>query len=81
MDRQLRALGMSQEPCRRLMQIEGVGPLIATAIIAAISDPATFKNGRQLAAWLGLVPANIPAAIRNDCSALVNEEIVICARC
>lgn len=56
MDRQLRALGMSQEPCRRLMQIEGVGPLIATAIIAAISDPATFKNGRQLAAWLGLVP-------------------------
>ena len=55
-DRQLQTLGMSQEPCRRLMQIEGIGPVIATAMIAAVTDPTTFKNGRQLAAWLGLVP-------------------------
>lgn len=55
-DRQLQTLGMGQEPCRRLMQIEGIGPVIATAMIAAVTDPTTFKNGRQLAAWLGLVP-------------------------
>ena len=55
-DRQLQTLGMSQEPCRRLMQSEGIGPVVATAMIAAVTDPTTFKNGRQLAAWLGLVP-------------------------
>lgn len=56
LDRQLSTLARTQESCRRLMQIEGVGPLIATAIVAAVTDPTTFKNGRQLAAWLGLVP-------------------------
>ncbi|MFC3320731.1 transposase [Mesorhizobium cantuariense] len=33
-----------------------VGPIIATAIIAAVADPKHFKSGRQFAAWLGLVP-------------------------
>jgi transposase len=42
--------------CQRLAQVEGVGPMIATAMAAAVSDPTAFKNGRQLAAWLGLVP-------------------------
>jgi transposase len=41
---------------RRLAQIPGVGPLIATALLAAIGDIQSFANGRQLAAWLGLVP-------------------------
>jgi transposase len=39
-----------------LQAIPGVGPLTATAILAAVPDAAHFKNGRQLAAWLGLVP-------------------------
>ncbi len=42
--------------CQRLAQVEGVGPMIATAMAAAVSDPTAFKNGRQLAAGLGLVP-------------------------
>lgn len=46
----------SSEPCQRIGKIEGIGPLIATAIVAAMGDPEHFKNGRQLAAWLGLVP-------------------------
>lgn len=41
---------------RRLAQIPGIGPLIATALLAAIGDIKSFANGRQLAAWLGLVP-------------------------
>jgi transposase len=41
---------------RRLDQIPGIGPLGASALLASIGDIRTFKNGRQLAAWLGLVP-------------------------
>jgi len=42
--------------CQRLLTIPGVGLLSATAMVAAISDISVFKNGRELAAWLGLVP-------------------------
>lgn len=41
---------------RRLATIPGVGPIIATAIVATVGDPCQFKSGRQFAAWLGLVP-------------------------
>src|ERR1700747_1088022 len=44
------------EPCRRLVAIPGIGPVIATATIAAIGNGAAFKKGRGLAAWLGVVP-------------------------
>lgn len=42
--------------CQRLAKVEGIGPLTATAMVAGVADPTAFKNGRQLAAWLGLVP-------------------------
>ncbi len=42
--------------CQRLLTIPGVGLLSATAMVAAIGDISVFKNGRELAAWLGLVP-------------------------
>ncbi len=38
------------------MEIPGVGPLLASALVASVPDPATFKSGRNLAAWIGLVP-------------------------
>lgn len=41
---------------QRLEKIPGVGPITATALVASIADARSFKNGRQLAAWLGLVP-------------------------
>lgn len=44
------------EVCQRLAAIEGIGPLTATALVAAVGDARVFKNGRQMAAWLGLVP-------------------------
>ena len=46
----------NHEPCRRLMAIPGVGPLTATAVVAAIGNGAEFRKGRSFAAWLGLVP-------------------------
>jgi transposase len=55
-DRRIRALYCSSEPCQRLGKIEGIGPLSATALVAAVGDQRCFKNGRQFAAWLGLVP-------------------------
>lgn len=41
---------------QRLAQVEGVGPLIATALVAAVGNAHEFKSGRELSAWLGLVP-------------------------
>jgi transposase len=42
--------------CIEIQKIEGIGPITASAIVATIGDPNTFKNGREVAAWLGLVP-------------------------
>ncbi len=44
------------EFCRRLLKVPGVGSITATAFLAAIGDPRSFKNGREVSAWLGLVP-------------------------
>jgi transposase len=44
------------ELSQRLEKIPGIGPITATALVASIADARSFKNGRQLAAWLGLVP-------------------------
>jgi transposase len=41
---------------RKLAQIPGIGPITATAMIASVGDARQFENGRQLAAWLGIVP-------------------------
>ena len=52
----LQTICSQNENCQRLLTIPGVGLLSATAMIAAIGDIGAFKNGRELAAWLGLVP-------------------------
>jgi transposase len=55
-DRRVRASARATDLGRRLMQVPGVGPLLASAFIATVADPASFKTGRDLAAWIGLVP-------------------------
>lgn len=42
--------------CQRLAAVPGIGPLVATAIVATMPDPTVFRSGREFAAWLGLVP-------------------------
>lgn len=44
------------ELSRKLAEVPGIGPITATALVASVGDAKNFKNGRQLAAWLGLVP-------------------------
>lgn len=46
----------SHEACQRLAQLDGIGPLTATALVAAVREASTFKNERECAAWLGVVP-------------------------
>ncbi|AKU11560.1 transposase IS116/IS110/IS902 family protein [Azoarcus sp. CIB] len=55
-DRKIEALARQSEPARRLMAIEGIGPITATALVASVGNASTFTNGRQFAAWLGLTP-------------------------
>ena len=55
-DRRVRASARETELGRRLMEIPGVGPLLASAFVATIADPHAFKSGRCLSAWIGLVP-------------------------
>jgi transposase len=52
----LRAICREDATCRRLMSLPGVGPIVATALKASIGDARQFRSGRQLAAWIGLVP-------------------------
>ncbi|HYQ92629.1 MAG TPA: IS110 family transposase [Candidatus Competibacteraceae bacterium] len=55
-DRRLEQLAREREPARRLMTVDGVGPITATAVVATLGDGLEFRNGRQFAAWLGLTP-------------------------
>ncbi len=55
-DVKIKAFMASSELCKKIGAIDGVGPITATAIVAAVGDASEFKNGRHLAAWLGLVP-------------------------
>ena len=55
-DRRIEQLCSLSEACQRLSRIEGIGPVTATALVAAAGNAQVFKNGRQFAAWLGLVP-------------------------
>lgn len=55
-DKQIEAHLQTNEECQRVLRIEGVGPLTATAVVASIGDIRNFKSASQFAAWLGLVP-------------------------
>jgi transposase len=55
-DAKIKAIAEHHPVCLVLLAIPGIGPMIATALVAAVGDPSVFKNGREMAAWLGLVP-------------------------
>jgi transposase len=55
-DRMIMAWHRSSEASRRLDDIPGVGPVLATALVASVADPKVFRSGRDFSAWIGLVP-------------------------
>jgi len=52
----LRTIGSQSDLCRRALTVPGVGPIISTAVVAAVGNAQMFRRGRDMAAWLGLVP-------------------------
>lgn len=55
-EKQIEFIAKQDVKCKAIMEIEGVGSLTASAIVATIGNPHLFKNGREVAAWLGLTP-------------------------
>ena len=55
-NRQIREVSLNTPACRRLESIPGIGPQVSTALVAAVGDGSDFRNGRELAAWVGVVP-------------------------
>lgn len=55
-DKQIALVVQEDNVCKEIMKIEGIGPITASAITATVGNAKTFKNGREMAAWLGLVP-------------------------
>jgi hypothetical protein len=56
LDKEIRAIGCENEAVGRVQELRGIGPLIASALVAMIGDARQFKNGRQVAVALGLTP-------------------------
>jgi transposase len=55
-DRMIMAWHRSNETSRRLDAVPGIGPALATALVASVADPKAFRSGRNFSAWIGLVP-------------------------
>lgn len=58
-DAHIKQAATADVPSQRLMKLDGIGPITASALTASIGNGHDFKNGRQLAAWLGLVPGRV----------------------
>jgi len=61
---EIESLARADANCGRLMTVPGIGPIIASAMVAAIGDGAAFATGRDFAAWLGLVPKQMSTGDR-----------------
>ena len=58
-DAHIKQAATADVPSQRLMKLDGIGPITASALTASIGNGHDFKNGRQLAAWLDLVPGRV----------------------
>jgi transposase len=56
LDHKLKGVCTQSDACKRLLDIPGIGPITASALVSSIGDIHQFKNARHLSAWLGLVP-------------------------
>ena len=61
---EIETLAKSDDGCRRVMTVPGIGPIISSAIVAAIGNGAAFARGRDFSAWIGLVPKQMSTGDR-----------------
>jgi transposase len=76
----LEQIASSDAGCCRIRQIPGIGPIVATAIVAAIGNGAAFRKGRDFAAWLGLVRRQYSTTGKAKLLASVSAATSICVR-
>jgi transposase len=72
-DRMIRAWHRSSETSRRLDDCPGVGPALATALVATIADPKSFRSGRNFSAWIGLVPKQHSSGGKNKLGSISKQ--------
>jgi transposase len=80
-DRLIMAWHRSNEASKRPDVIPGVGPALATALVASVADPKAFRSGRDFSAWIGLVPKQHSSGARTSSAVSANRAIAICAAC
>ena len=80
-DRRIMAWHRSNEMSQRLDEIPGVGPALATALVASVADPKAFRSGRDFSAWIGSCRSSTRAAARTGSAASASKAIAICAAC
>ena len=61
---EIETLAKSDSSCRRVMTVPGIGPIISSAMVAAIGSGAAFATGRDFSAWIGLVPRQMSTGDR-----------------
>lgn len=67
---EIEALAAEDDACQRLMSVPGIGVIISSAVVSAIGTGETFKQGRDFAAWLGLVPRQVSTGGRTKLAGL-----------
>jgi len=78
-DRMILAWHRCNQTSKRLNCIPGVGPLLATALVASVGDAKRFRSGRNFSAWIGWYPSSNRAAAVRGSAASANKVIAICA--
>ena len=78
---QIRNWHRESDASKKLEQIPGIGPITASALVASIGDAKTFQSGRQLAAWLGLVPRQHSTGASRSCWVLASGATPTCGCC
>jgi transposase len=80
-DRRIGAWHRSSQTSKRLDQIPGIGPALATALVASVLDPKAFRSGRNFSAWTASCPSSTRAGARTGSAASASRATVICAAC
>jgi transposase len=78
---EIEALARQDRGCERLMSVPGIGPIISSAMVAAIGTGDVFSKGRDFGAWLGLVPKQLSTGDRTILGSYRSAAIAICAVC